>query len=123
MDRLDELFLMQEAFMKRLSNRDTTFPQQWPIDMTQKSSQMFVRDLVWKAQHELAEGVVELKNAKEHRVSDVKGFNSVAFVEEIVDAFKYMQEVLIVMGITPEMFVEAYKKKDKIVNDRIDSSY
>lgn len=123
MDRLDELFLMQEAFMKRLSNRDATFPQQWPIDMTQKSSQTFVRDLVWKAQHELAEGVVELKNAKEHRVSDVKGFNSVAFVEEIVDAFKYMQEVLIVMGITPEMFVEAYKKKDKIVNDRIDSSY
>lgn len=123
MDRLDELFLMQEAFMKRLSNRDATFPQQWPIDMTQKSSQTFVRDLVWKAQHELAEGVVELKNAKEHRVSDVKGFNSVAFVEEIVDAFKYMQEALIVMGITPEMFVEAYKKKDKIVNDRIDSSY
>lgn len=123
MDRLELMFSMQRAFMERLRQRDEDFPQKWPLDMLTKSAQKVCRELTWKAQHELAEAVAELKNAKEHRVTDVKEFDNESFVEELVDAWKYMQEVLILMGVTPEKFFEVYAKKDAIINRRIDENY
>lgn len=121
-DKLQLMFEMQEAFMRRLKERDPYFPG-WPLDMSTKYSQKEIRDLLWKAQHELAEGVVELKNAKEHRVTDVQGFDDEKLLEEIVDAFKFMQEAMIFMGITADDFYAAYTKKNDVINARIDNSY
>lgn len=121
MDRLEEMFMMQMVFMKRIRNIDPEFPQEWPVDVSQKKSQRALRDLTWKAQHELAEAVIELKNSKEHRANDTSEFNRYYFIEEFVDAWKYMQEVLILIGVTPDEFFDAYLAKDKIIHERLSS--
>jgi hypothetical protein len=41
----------------------------------------------------------------------------------MVDAHKYFLEALIMCGITPSEFKEAYDKKDKKCHDRINNGY
>jgi hypothetical protein len=119
-DKLDVMWQLQDAFMQRLKSIDKDFPREWPVDMQSPVMQRLCRETTWKAQHELAEAVIELKNAKQHRALSKDAFNREHFVEELVDAMKYIQEVLIFMGVSAEEFFASYCKKDKIVHDRLD---
>ena len=121
-NKLKAMFLMQEAFMKRLANADESFPK-WPLDITKKKSQQECRDLAFNSMGELFEAVQELKNSKKHRQTEIPEFDRQKFVEELVDAFKYFLEILIFVGVSPQEFFDAYCEKDAIINKRIDDSY
>lgn len=117
---MDHMFALQEAFMRHVGEKYSDFPREWPIDMTTKAAQRLCRDTVWKAQHELAEAVIELKNAKEHRVDNAATLDRSHFIEELVDAWKYMQEVMIFMGVSVQEFYDAYLEKDAVIHRRLD---
>lgn len=119
-DRLSEMFKMQVSFMERLREFQPGFPQKWPLDMSQKTSQLEIKDLAFNCVAELFEVIQELKNSKKHRKTENGEFDLEHFGEECVDAFKFFLEILIFVGITPEMFYEMYCKKDAVINKRID---
>lgn len=122
-DKLDQAFEMQEAYMKRLSDRQPGFPKKWPLDLSQKSNQIECRDLVFNSMGELFEVIQELKNSKKHRETEIPDLNREKLIEESVDAFKYFLEMLIFIGVTPSEFFEAYAKKDDINHRRLDQKY
>jgi hypothetical protein len=122
-DKLDEMFKLQDAFMKRLADIHDGFPSNWPLDLTQKKNQIECKDLVFNSMQELFEAVCELKNSKKHRQTDVKECDRTRFCEECVDAFKFFLELLIFVGITPDEFYQSYCEKDRVINQRLDEKY
>lgn len=122
-DRLADMFAMQEAFMHRLRQTQPGFPQDWPLDLSVKENQIEIRDLAFNSMGELFEVIQELKNSKKHRKTDDKEFNRDKFCEECVDAYKFFLEILIFAGISADEFFEMYKKKDAVINARIDEGY
>lgn len=123
MDRLDKMFQMQDAFMKRLAKTQPDFPQEWPLDMNQKVNQVECKHLVGDIAQELSEIVRELKNSKKHRQTEVLDLDRTKLVEEAVDAYKFFLELLIFIGVTPDEFFAAYCEKDAVINSRIDEKY
>ena len=123
-DKLEEMFNMQEAFMRHLQDRDglEKMPE-WPIDISQKASQKLCKSLAHDSMGELFEAVQVLKNSKSHRQTEITEFDRDHFVEELVDAFKYFLEILIFVGVSPEEFFESYQQKDLVNHRRIDDGY
>lgn len=128
MDKLDELFYLQEDLMKRYKERSDArngpeaFPQ-WPVDMTKKPSQQFCKDVTLRGVEEMFEALQHLKNSKPHRESDVPDFDHEEFLEEIVDSFHYFIELLIMAGVTADELHEKYKQKNEKNRQRIKSGY
>jgi hypothetical protein len=94
-----------------------------PVDILSKEAQQALRDTALKGVEEMFEALGHLKNWKPHRTTEVKEFDREEFLEEVVDAFNYFFSLLIMTGVTSEELFEAYKKKDKIIHDRIRSGY
>lgn len=122
-DKLEQMFKMQDAFMRRLAKHQPDFPRDWPLDLTQKMNQVECKNLVGDITLELAEVVKELKNSKKHRQTEMKELDRPKLVEEAVDAFKFFLELLIFMGVTPDEFFDAYCKKDDVIHARLDEKY
>ena len=124
MDKLDKMFELRESFMMRLkeANPDGASPG-WPIDLLDKGSQQHVRDMALRGVEEMFEALQHLKNWKPHRKTEVREFDRDEFLEEIVDAFNYFLSILILTGFNDCDFIEAYRKKDKIINDRLETGY
>lgn len=123
-DRLKKVFSLQEAFMLRLQEKHgkEKVPD-WPLDMTQKSSQQLCKSLSHDSMEELFEAAQHLRNSKVHRMTDVPDFDRAKFIEECVDAFKFFLELLIFVGVSDDEFFEAYLKKDKIIHQRLEDGY
>ena len=122
-DKLDKIFDLRESFMQRIrSARPGIYPA-WPVELSDKSSQQALRDSALKGVEEMFEALQHLKNWKPHRMTEVKEFNREEFLEETVDAFNYFFALLIMMGVTPDEFFDAYVKKDKIIHSRLDNNY
>ena len=123
-DRLSLIFEMRESFMNEISNKyPKTYPNHWPVDMRDKSSQATLRETALKGVEEMFEALGHLKNWKSHRSSDVPEVDHEEFLEEIVDAFNYFLSLLILCGIDENKFFEAFMKKDAIIRDRLKSGY
>ena len=99
-----------------------TYPA-WPVDISKKESQQVLRDTAPKGVEEMFEALQHLKNWKPHRDTEIVDFNSEEFLEEVVDAFNYFLSVLVLVGVSEEEFFDAYKKKDKIIRDRLSDGY
>lgn len=121
-DRLDKMFELRCSFMKKLQDIGKEMPN-WPVDVADKRSQLFIKDVLYHGMEELFEALRELKNAKKHRQTDVPEFDRDHFLEEMVDAFNLFLEALVLVGISPQEFFVAYVKKDLIINKRIDEKY
>ena len=123
-DRLEEIFQMRESFMDSLrkASVDPSLPN-WPVDLGEKSSQQYVRDMALRGVEEMFEALQHLKNWKPHRQTEVKDFNREEFLEEIVDAFNYFLSILVLTGFDANDFIEAYRRKDKIINERLETGY
>ena len=122
-DRLQEMFLLREAFMKAIAEKQPAVLQKWPVDIKQKASQQVVRDTVLKGVEEMFESLANLKNWKPHRSTVVEDFNRQEFLEEYVDAFNYFLSVLIMLGISSDELYKAYLRKDAIIHERIEKGY
>lgn len=119
-DKLDKAFLRQKEFMDMLVEHDK-FPE-YPVDLTTKLGQRFVKEIAFNLIEELMEASFTLKN-RQHKLSDDSEVDFEHFVEELGDAFAYFIELLIVCGITPEALYEEHVRKNSIVRDRLANGY
>lgn len=121
-DRLQEIFTLREEFMREIADKRGAYGT-WPVDISQKKSQQLVREVTLKGVEEIFEALGELKNWKNHRLSEDTSFNRELFLEEMVDSFNYFTAVLILLGVDSEEFFEAFLKKDAIIHKRLEEGY
>ena len=73
MHDLEKLWSQQNDFMKLLQSK-RTFPE-FPLDLSKKEHQKFVKDIANDCMHELFEAIHLLKNAKLHRSTEIPEFD------------------------------------------------
>ena len=123
MDKLEEMFLLRENFMKAMKDKNNDIFPSWPVDLTDKKSQQHLRDTALKGVEEMFEALQHLKNWKPHRSTEIKEFDREEFLEEVVDAFNYFLSLLVMTGVTSEELFDAYAKKDSIIHQRLKTGY
>ena len=69
------------------------------------------------------ESLAHIRGWKPHRLTEINEFDRDSFLEEYIDAFNYFISVLVMLNVTPDELFEAYKKKDKIIHDRLEHNY
>jgi len=121
MDKLKEMWDQQTSFMELLQDK-RNFPD-FPVDVSSKAGQKFLKGITHECMHELFEANLILKNSKDHRETDVSEFDRSSYVEELVDALHYFFEIAISSGVSMDELHEAYMKKGKINVDRIKNGY
>ena len=122
-DKLRQIFQDRESFMKMLNNKYSFSYPEWPVNLSQKESQKICRETALKGVEEMFEALGHLKNWKPHRKTDIPQVDREEFLEEIVDSFNYFFSLMILIGVDVDEFYEAFKKKDKIIRDRILDGY
>ena len=122
-DRLTEIFAKREEFMHLIKNKYQDAYPSWPVDISNKSSQVLLRETALKGVEEMFEALGHLKNWKPHRETEVPEINREEFLEEIVDAFNYFYSLIILMGVDVEEFYDAFNKKDDIIKERLIKGY
>lgn len=120
-DRLKLMWDQQESFM-RLLQKYRGFPD-FPVDLSSKSGQKVIKGLMHECMDELHESLQHLKNSKDHRATEVAGFDRDEFVEELCDSLHYFIEIAIASGVEIEELFDAYIKKGKINEERIIKGY
>jgi len=122
-DKLSIIFDKREDFMKLIKEKfPDTYPE-WPVDLSEKQSQVTCRETALKGVEEMFEALGHLKNWKPHRETSIPDINKEEFLEEIVDAFNYFFSLIILMGVDVNEFYDAFNKKDKIIRDRLNKGY
>ena len=122
-DRLSEIFNRRESFMLRLRELMPESSPDWPVDLSVKENQQHVRDMALRGVEEMFEALQHLKNWKPHRQTEITEFDRDEFLEEIVDAFNYFLSILVLTGFSADDLMEAYRKKDEIINSRLETGY
>jgi len=121
-DRLLEIFRRRESFMKSLGDSSGE-SMNWPLDLSKKENQQHVRDMALRGVEEMFEALQHLKNWKPHRKTEITEFDREEFLEEIVDAFNYFLSILVLTGFDDNDLIDAYRRKDKIINERLRTGY
>ena len=122
-DRLSTIFKMRETYMHLLQNKFEGAYPKWPVDMSEKTSQVVCRETALKGVEEMFEALGHLKNWKPHRKTEIPDVDREEFLEEIVDAFNYFFSLIILTGVDSEEFFNAFSKKDRIIRERISKGY
>jgi len=120
-DMLNKMFSQQREFMNLLREK-RNFPE-FPVDLSTKHGQKFVKSISHECMHELFESVQLLSDSKDHKNSLSNDFNKEKFLEELADVTHYLIEIFILTGISPEQIYEAYMKKGEVNNNRIMNGY
>jgi len=122
-DKLNDIFEKRELFMSLIRDKiPETYPQ-WPVDLSQKQSQITCRETALKGVEEMFEALQHLKNWKPHRITDIPEIDREEFLEEIVDAFNYFFSLMILIGVDVNEFYDAFNKKDEIIKRRLEKGY
>lgn len=123
-DKLDDIFYKRNSFMKEIQSKfSNSYPEQWPINISDKSSQTILRETALKGVEEMFEALQHLKNWKTHRETDVPEIDREEFLEEIVDAFNYFFSLMILIGVDVDEFYNAFNAKDEIIRRRLQKGY
>ena len=123
-DKLENIFKKREDFMLLIKEKfPDTYPNNWPVNITEKSSQSILRETALKGVEEMFEALQHLKNWKSHRETEITSFDREEFLEEIVDAFNYFFSLMILIGVDVEEFYHAFNSKDNIIRRRIEKGY
>jgi dimeric dUTPase (all-alpha-NTP-PPase superfamily) len=122
-DKLEEMFALRAAFMSELLKAMPQAQPIWPVDISEKKSQQYCRDLALKGVEEVFEALQHFKNWKPHRQSENGEFDREKFLEEMVDSFNYFFSLLIAAGFTADDLHRAYVEKDQIIHSRIKKGY
>ena len=120
-DRFCEMFEQQKSFVELL--RDKREHPDFPLDLSMKKNQQFLKSLSHECMHELFESNMLLKNSKKHRSTEFIDFDRESYVEELSDVLHYLIGILIYSGVTPEEMYEMYMKKGKVNIERINGGY
>jgi NTP pyrophosphatase (non-canonical NTP hydrolase) len=119
-DKLDRAFMAQREFMDMLVEHDR-FPE-YPVDLTTKPGQRFVKECTFNCIAELMEATVELKN-KVHRLSEATEVDLNHYREELGDAFAFFLELCIISNMTAEDLYEEFRRKNALVRRRLQEGY
>jgi hypothetical protein len=122
-DRLERIFYLQEQLMLEYKKKKADDIPDWPLDLLNKESQRFCRDITLRSVEELFEALAHLKNWKKHKKTLSSEFNKDEFVEEIVDSMHYIVELLVLTGVKPDEFYDAYCKKNLKNHNRLKGGY
>lgn len=122
-DMLSDIFKKRTKFMQLIKEKYPNAYKEWPLNISEKSSQVLLRDTALKGVEEMFEALGHLKNWKPHRDTDIPEINREEFLEEIVDAFNYFFSLIILMGVDVNEFYEAFNKKDTVIRSRIKNNY
>ena len=124
-DKLEDIFHKRNSFMEEIQRKfPNSYPEQWPINISEKSSQTILRETALKGVEEMFEALQHLKNWKPHRQTEVKEeLDREEFLEEVVDALNYFFAMLIVTGFNEKELFEAYIKKDGKIRNRLKEGY
>jgi len=120
---LTDMFEKRLSFIKLMQELKPGSYPNFPLDMTDKQSQQFCRDLALRGVEEMFEALQHLKNWKPHRETEIKEINKEEFLEEIVDAINYFFSLLIVTGFDDLDLYKAYVDKDEIIRARLQNGY
>lgn len=120
-DRFEQMWKQQEDFMRLLQEK-RSFPN-FPVDLTSKNGQKFIKNLMHECMDELHESLQHLKNSKDHRATEVTNFEREEFVEELCDSLHYFIEIAIASGVSMEELFQVYLAKGKKNTERIISGY
>lgn len=120
---LEEMFRLRVEFMEALKARVPEVYPEWPIDPTLKKNQAHVRDIALRGVEEMFEALQHLKNSKPHRQTHLPDFDKAAFLEETVDAFNYFFSMLVLLGVSPDDLLEAYRSKHNTIKRRLEEGY
>ena len=120
-DRFCEMFEQQKSFVELL--RDKREHPDFPLDLSMKKNQQFLKSLSHECMHELFESNMLLKNSKKHRTTEFIEFDRESYKEELSDVLHYLIGILIYSGITAQEMFEMYMKKGKVNIDRINGGY
>lgn len=121
--KLEKMFSLRQEYIDAMKKtRPGSYPD-LPLNLTSKESQQICRDLALRGVEEMFEALQHLKNWKPHKLTENKNFNRTEFLEEIVDALNYFFSLLIVVDCNHEQLFDAYKRKDKIIRQRLKSGY
>ena len=115
------MFRQQREFLELL--RDKRDHPDFPLNLSVKESQQFLKSLSHECMHELFESNMLLKNSKKHRTTEFIDFDRESYKEELSDVMHYLIGILIYSGISVEEMFEMYMKKGQVNIDRINSGY
>ncbi len=122
--KLERMFKLRNDFIAEISACQPGSYPELPIDLKNKSSQQFCRDLALRGVEEMFEALQHLKNWKPHRVTEISDdVNKDEFLEEIVDALNYFFSLLIATGIDENDLYNAYIKKHQVIKSRLSNGY
>ena len=112
MDKLDEIFDLQDALNKRIGvNTDS---------MSDKEKAEWVLKYTLAMQQEIAELVDSVPGKWWAKYQHFDEQNAKV---EVVDLFHFLISLAQVLGMTPEEVHNAYTKKNKVNHERQDSGY
>lgn len=120
MDKLEDMFQRQSAFMEMLRKHDRL--PEYPVDLTTKPGQRLIKEQIFNMIEELAEASFTLKN-RNHKLTDDRSFDIDHYKEELGDALAFFMEVCILSGFTANEIFEEYKRKNQVVTERLISGY
>ena len=121
MQKLEQMFKQQEGFLNLL--RDKRQHPDFPLDLSKKESQKFLKSLSHECMHELFESNMLLKNSKHHRQTEFVDFDRESYKEELSDVLHYLIVILLYSGISLDEMYEMYMKKGEVNIDRIYNGY
>jgi len=112
MDKLNEIFDMQDALNKRIGvNTD---------NMSQEEKTKWVLNYTRAMQQEMAELIDSVPWKWWAKYQEFDEQNAKV---EVIDLFHFLISMAQVLGMTPEDVYEAYAKKNKVNHNRQDSGY
>ena len=120
-DMLEMMIEQQRSFMNLLQE-ERGFPE-FPVDLTSKEGQKFLKKIAFEAMGELFEAIQHLKAGKDHRISAPGDVDREKFIEELVDCLHYFFEVVIASGVTQRELFHSYMDKGEVNKKRILSGY
>jgi hypothetical protein len=119
-DKLERAFMLQREFMDMLVEHDK-FPE-YPVDLTTKNGQRFIKECVWNLVEELAEASFTLKN-RMHKLSDDSSFDAAHYREELGDAFAFFLEICLLSNMTADELFNQFREKSVVVRKRLQEGY
>ena len=122
-DKLNKMFELRTDFMNSIKEKYPSSYPDWPVDVTKKRSQKAMRETALKGVEEMFEALQHLKNWKTHKKKGDSTFDRDEFLEEMVDAFNYFFAMLIMLGVTPDEFFDAFVAKNKKIHSRLTGTY
>lgn len=110
MDRLDLIWAIQQRFTQNFISSSASRDEKI----------RYTKEMLLHLIAEVDELLNAVGNWKMHRIAPEKLMSRYSLVEEAVDIFKFLLNVLLSWGVMPDEFFEAFKRKSALVEIRYD---